>query len=524
MSTRDSLETEAAQPREERLGGVDGEAAVEPAANGTIRRQRLPRLDTRFRSRQDEDEVRDVDEGEAPQSSVSRDAVYRRLLAVADLTAATTAFVLTIPVLGSDSLGPGTIIAIAMIVPVCKLAGLYDRDEHVLHKRTLDEAPAIFYVATLYTLLAFLAGEGIVAGTFGREQAVVLWGLLFVTLLLARAAARRIAGALVQDERCVILGNAEAASWLATKLERCPGSKAQVVGRVPLGPDDASVNGMPLLGGFGELEGLLSAYEIDRALIAPGTGDSDLRLLHVIRVVKRLGVRISVLPRLFEVVGSAYEFDEVEGATLLGVRRHGLSRSSWLIKRSFDLAGATLVLVLLAPLMAMIAIAIKLDSRGPVFFRQRRVGREDAVFEIYKFRTMVDDAEAQREALAHRNEAGGGLFKIEDDPRITRVGRFLRRTSLDELPQLLNVLKEDMSLVGPRPLVVEEDRLIEGTFRHRLLVPPGATGLWQIFGSARIPLNEMVKIDYLYGANWSLWLDIKILLRTIPVVLGRRGL
>ena len=137
---------------------------------------------------------------------------------------------------------------------------------------------------------------------------------------------------------------------------------------------------------------------------------------------------------------------------------------------------------------------------------------------------MVDDADAQRAALAHRNEAGGGLFKIEDDPRITRVGRFLRRTSLDELPQLLNVLRGDMSLVGPRPLVVDEDCLIEGLHRHRLLVPPGVTGLWQIFGSARIPLNEMVKIDYLYGANWSLWLDIKILLRTVPFMLGRRGL
>ena len=172
----------------------------------------------------------------------------------------------------------------------------------------------------------------------------------------------------------------------------------------------------------------------------------------------------------------------------------------------------------------MIAMAIKIDSRGPAFFRQRRVGRNDEVFEIYKFRTMVEDADAQRADLADRNEAGGGLFKITDDPRITRVGRFLRRTSLDELPQLLNVLRGDMALVGPRPLVVDEDCLIEGLHRHRLLVPPGVTGLWQIFGSARIPLNEMVKIDYLYGANWSLWLDIKILLRTVPFMLGQRGL
>ena len=470
------------------------------------------------------DESGAVAEGDSTAASASRDGVYRRLLAAADVIAATAAFVITIPVLGSDSLGLWTVVAIAMVIPVCKLAGLYDRDEHLLHKRTLDEAPAIFNVATLYTLLAFLAGANVVEGTFGRPQAAVLWGLLFLLMLLMRSLARALAGVLVPEERCVILGNAEAAHWLSTKLERCEGARVEVVGRVPLSPDDTSVNELPLLGRFDALEALFAEHRVDRALIAPGSGDTDHQLLDTIRVVKRLGVRVSVLPRLFEAVGSAYEFDEVEGATLLGVRRHGLSRSSWLIKRSFDLLGSALILALLAPLMAMIAAAIKLDSRGPVFFRQRRVGREDEVFEIYKFRTMVDGADAQRAALAHRNEAGGGLFKIEDDPRITRVGRFLRRTSLDELPQLLNVLRGDMALVGPRPLVVDEDCLIEGHQRHRLLVPPGVTGLWQIFGSARIPLNEMVKIDYLYGANWSLWLDIKILLRTVPLALGQRGL
>jgi exopolysaccharide biosynthesis polyprenyl glycosylphosphotransferase len=411
-----------------------------------------------------------------------------------------------------------------MVVPVCKLAGLYDRDEHLLHKRTLDEAPALFFVAALYTLLAFLAGDAIVEGTFGREQAAVLWGFLFLAMLFGRIGARYLAARFTEVERCVILGNAQAAHWLSSKLARCEGARVNIVGRVPLSNDDVSVNELQVLGPFDSLASLLVEHEIDRALIAPGIDDSHLRMLDVVRVVKRLGVRTSVLPRLFEVVGSAYEVDEVEGATLLGVRRHGLTRSSWLIKRSFDLIGASLLLFLLAPLMALISLAIKLDSRGPVFFRQRRVGREDQVFEIFKFRTMTDGAHAQREALAHRNEAGGGLFKIEDDPRITRVGRFLRRTSLDELTQLLNVLRGEMSLVGPRPLVLDEDRLIEGHQRHRLLVPPGVTGLWQIFGSARIPLNEMVKIDYLYGANWSLWMDIKILLRTVPVVFGRRGL
>ena len=496
------------------------------AGRTTTRKLRLPSdvKASEGRPLEPEGNANGVAEGGSTSASMSRDALYRRLLAVADLVATTTAFVVAIPVLGNDSLGAWAIIAIATIVPVCKLAGLYDRDEHLLRKTTLDEAPTLFQVAALYTLLAFFAGERIVDGTFGRGQAAALWGLLFVSMLLMRGLARRLAGKMVDEERCIILGNADAAHWLTTKLERSQETKARVVGRVPLSPEDTSSNALPMLGSFDSLGSALAEHRVDRALIAPGRGDSDHRLLDAIRVVKRLGVRISVLPRMFEVVGSAYEFDDVEGATLLGVRRHGFSRSSWILKRSFDLAGALLALLLLVPLMAIIAVAIKLDSRGPVFFRQRRVGRDDEVFEIYKFRTMVDGADAEQAALADRNEAGGGIFKIQNDPRITRVGRFIRKTSLDELPQLLNVLRGDMALVGPRPLPVDEDCLIEGLHRHRLLLPPGITGLWQIYGSARIPLNEMTKIDYLYGANWSLWLDIKTLLRTIPFVLGRRGM
>ena len=465
-----------------------------------------------------------VREGDPGQAARSREAIFRRLLAVADVAAATLAFLITVSLLGGDELGLGALLAIAMVVPVCKLAGLYDRDEHLLHKTTLDEAPSIFRVAALYTLLAFLAGNAVVDGDLGRDQALFLWGFLFVAMLALRALARRLAARFTPAERCLVIGQAGPAHRLVAKLGRCPGTNAQVIGRVRLSPHDASLNELPLLGDFSALEQLLDEHRIDRAVIAPGEDDSDGRLLEAIMAVKSLGVRVSVLPNLFEAVGSAYVYDEVEGATLLGLRPHGLSRSSRLLKRGFDLLGATLILILLAPLMAMIAIAVRLDSRGPVFFRQRRVGQVDAVFEMYKFRTMVDGAEAQRAALADRNEAGGGLFKIEDDPRVTRVGRLLRRSSLDELPQLLNVLRGEMSLVGPRPLVVEEDSLIEGLDRHRLLVPPGVTGLWQIFGSARIPLDEMVKIDYLYGANWSLWLDVKVLLRTIPFALGRRGL
>ena len=194
------------------------------------------------------------------------------------------------------------------------------------------------------------------------------------------------------------------------------------------------------------------------------------------------------------------------------------------LKATVDKAVALLLVVVLAPVLLAVSCAIAVTTGGPVLYRQRRAGWRGETFCLLKFRTMVDGADAHKAALMEDNEADGGLFKIKDDPRITRVGNVLRRYSLDELPQLINVLRGEMSLVGPRPLVLDEDRQIEGWRRSRLELPPGMTGPWQVFGSARIPLNEMVKIDYLYGANWSLWLDVKMLLRTVAFVLGRRGL
>jgi lipopolysaccharide/colanic/teichoic acid biosynthesis glycosyltransferase len=233
-------------------------------------------------------------------------------------------------------------------------------------------------------------------------------------------------------------------------------------------------------------------------------------------------VRVSLVPRLFEVVGSAVEFDHVDGLTMLGIRRFGLTRSSRTLKRAFDLVVSSVMLVAVAPIMAAVALSIRMDSRGPILFRQTRVGRDGERFEIFKFRTMVPEAEAMKSNLLHLNETQG-LFKIADDPRITGIGSVLRRTALDELPQLLNVWRGEMSLVGPRPLVIDEDAKIEGLDRSRLHLTPGMTGHWQILGSGRIPLHEMVGIDYLYVANWSLWTDLKIMLRTVPFMLARRG-
>jgi lipopolysaccharide/colanic/teichoic acid biosynthesis glycosyltransferase len=283
------------------------------------------------------------------------------------------------------------------------------------------------------------------------------------------------------------------------------------------GPDGVAPRAAVVLGR------LIDDLGVHRVIIEPNEALPHITM-DFVREVKATSVRVSLLPRILEVVGASIEVDDLNGLTLLGVRRFGLSRSSRLLKRGFDVTIATLGLIACAPLLAIIAILIKLDSPGPLIFRQTRVGRAGQPFEMWKFRTMISGAEKLKAELAARNDAAAGLFKIVDDPRITRTGRWLRNASLDELPQLVNVLRGEMSLVGPRPLVSDEDGLISGHDRSRLKLTPGMTGHWQIAGSSRVPLAEMVKLDYLYVAGWSPWTDIRLLLRTIPHMIARRGL
>jgi exopolysaccharide biosynthesis polyprenyl glycosylphosphotransferase len=221
-------------------------------------------------------------------------------------------------------------------------------------------------------------------------------------------------------------------------------------------------------------------------------------------------------------IGPAATIDRLEGVTLIGLNLPSLARSSQLLKRAMDIAGASILLVLSAPVCAAVAIAIKLNSPGPILFRQERIGRGGKPFRLNKFRSMVVDAEALRPGLLAQSRQAAWL-DLEHDPRITRVGRFLRLSSLDELPQLWNVLWGDMSLVGPRPLIPQEDEIVRGWTRARLDLTPGITGMWQVMGRVHIPFEQMVMIDYLYVANWSLWRDVTLLLRTLPVVLTRRG-
>jgi exopolysaccharide biosynthesis polyprenyl glycosylphosphotransferase len=449
------------------------------------------------------------------------------MLSLADVVAAYLALLFAVQVVGSGAPGlrPEALLLAPFVVLVSKAIGLYDRDQHTLRKTTIDEAPSILHMSVFYALAVWLAEALLFHGWLGRPEVFGLVVATFVFVTVGRALVRIIALAITPAERCIVLGNAVDAERTASKLESSPGVKATVIGRLALHADDTHhwPRASGTLGDVGSLARVITESGVERVIIAPGSHDQE-EVLEAIRLVKALDVKVSVLPRLLEVVGSSSTFDDVGGITLLGVRQYGLPKSSALLKRAMDIVAAVIGLALLAPLLILLGIAVKLDSRGPVFFRQRRIGERGKRFKMFKFRSMVRNADQIKGQLRERNEAGAGLFKISDDPRITRLGRFLRRTSLDELPQLLNVLRGDMSLVGPRPLVPDEDALIEGWERRRLAVKPGMTGLWQIFGSSRIPMDEMVKIDYLYGANWSIWLDLKILLRTIPYVLSRRGL
>jgi exopolysaccharide biosynthesis polyprenyl glycosylphosphotransferase len=466
----------------------------------------------------------EIPEVRGPEAGLLRDALFRRLLLLADFGAIVGAFALTVW-LSSRSLQLAwtSIIGIPILLLGAKIFGLYDRDETLLRKTTLDEVPRLFQIATFCALTAWLAGGLIVSGSLDRREALFLWLSLAALLMLARTLARAIALRSAAAENCLLIGDEASAAMIRCKLTDHGGVRAKVVAHLDLeeiAPWSTDAFSSPRLA---EIRDLAQQLDVHRAIVAPRGEDSG-EILDLVHTLKAVGVQVSVLPRLLEVVGSSVEFDDLHGVTVMGVRRFDLTRSSVVVKRAFDLLGASLCLLAAAPLLAVIAVAIKLDSRGPVFFRQLRVGQHGERFYMLKFRTMVPDAEALKDSLRDRNEAQEGLFKIAEDPRVTRVGTFLRRSALDELPQLLNIVKGEMSLVGPRPLVIEEDERVEGWHRRRLDLTPGMTGHWQILGPARVPLAEMVAIDYLYVASWSLWTDIKILLRTVPHVVGRRGL
>jgi exopolysaccharide biosynthesis polyprenyl glycosylphosphotransferase len=453
-----------------------------------------------------------------------RDALFRRLLVVADVVAIVGAFLLTVWLSDrSVQLTWAAVAAVPILVVCAKLTGLYDRDESLLRKTTLDEAPKLFQLATLCALVAWLTGGLLVRGALDRHEALFLWLALAGGLILSRTVSRAVALRAAPAERCLFIGDEVSAETIRSKLTGHGGVKAEVVAHLDLDKVASWSTDSFSEVRLAEIRDLAQTLDVHRAIIAPRSVDGG-EMLNLVRTLKAVGVRVSVLPRLLEVVGSSVVFDDLHGVTVMGVRRFDLTRSSAAFKRGFDLLGALLGLLAVSPLLLVIALAVKLEDGGPVFFAQQRVGRHGQRFRMLKFRTMVPGADAMKDGLRERNEAQEGLFKIAGDPRITRVGRWLRQSALDELPQLWNIVRGEMSMVGPRPLVIDEDQRIEGWHRRRLELTPGMTGPWQILGPARVPLREMVAIDYLYIANWSLWSDIKILMRTIPHVLGRKGL
>jgi len=452
-----------------------------------------------------------IPEGRPLPSVRRRELGYRRGLIAADVLAATCALLAASPVSGLEP-SPVHILVPLAVVLALEAGGLYSRDDLVLRRSTLDEAPLLFLFASMATIIAAAIGGEALEPTV----LLVMWLLLGAALVAGRFIARALLRRLLRPERCLVVGDAELATHVRRKVHDSRAS-AEVVATLPLAPGQSA----EAFQGHHGLLTLVLDHDIDRVILAPTSAD-NVHTLELIRVAKAVGARVSVLPRMFEVVGSNVDFEDIDGVTMLGLRRFGLSPSARTVKRSFDLVVATAGVLVLAPVMALCALLVRLETRGPILFRQVRVGRDGRRFQMLKFRSMVLDAEQRKSALEHRNETEG-FFKITDDPRVTRVGRVLRRTSLDEIPQFFNVLAGHMSLVGPRPLVVDEDERIVGLDRSRLHLTPGMTGPWQVLGSSRIPMSEMVSLDYVYVTSWSLWLDIKLLLRTVPHVVARRG-
>jgi exopolysaccharide biosynthesis polyprenyl glycosylphosphotransferase len=408
-------------------------------------------------------------------------------------------------------------------VVLFKMYGLYERDAKRLSHSTLDDLPSLFHGVLLGCLLTWCWFVLVAPAKLMFTAILVFGGLALVFVFAGRALARAGFSRLVSPERVLLIGTGQASGALIEKMRARASLRLEPIGMVSCARGAGAVLALPQLGCLEQVDlpSLMVEHRVGRVVVADAEVEGE-RLLGVLRDCKTVSVKVSLLPATCSALGPSVAIDDVQGVTVLGINPSVLSRSSRLAKRALDLAGAGLLSVLALPLLLMLAVAIKLDSPGPVFFRQERIGRGGARFRLLKLRTMGVDAEARRtELLAHSKDRG--WLHLEHDPRITPVGRLLRLASLDELPQLWNVLRGDMSLVGPRPLVVEEDRMVDDWARGRLDLTPGITGLWQVLGRTSIPFEEMVKLDYLYVTNWSLWGDIRLILRTLPVVLKRDG-
>jgi len=395
--------------------------------------------------------------------------------------------------------------------------GLYRRREA---RPGVGGIVASLIVVALITL-AFGLGTGYHFTTYALTPTALVLTALFISLFRAAYDVLtrdvfRVAGL---RRRAVLVGEGERLAELRRSLGSSrSGIPYEFVGAISPRPHE---DGLKVLGSLEAVPAVLAERDVDE-LILSDTGFSQRELIELVEEAHRRAVRVKIAPTTTELLLERAEFVPGE-APLFELRPPALAGTDWAVKRGFDVLVATLVILIGLPIWLTIAALIKLTSSGPVFYRDRRIGLGEREFGMMKFRTMYADAADRQDALEAENEASGPLFKIKNDPRVTPVGRFLRRYSVDEMPQVLNVLWGEMSLVGPRPLPIRDYEQLEPWHRKRYAVLPGMTGLWQVSGRIDLSFDDLVRLDFYYLENWSIWMDITILAKTIPAVLARRG-
>jgi len=436
------------------------------------------------------------------------------------------------------------------------LAGLFNRD--FLHVRQLAVALLIFVSASIIVakgigLYSFKIGTSsteelpkiaLVLGAAGMFAIAInliltgstqfagfvsmLWPVAIVLVYLSRVIRRTFTGwqrlRRVGLRNVLIVGAGQVGIDIAKKLKNNPYLGFNPIGFVdsnPL-PLDNEKRELKILGNEDDLEELIAKYKVHHVIMSFSSSSHHVSL-STIRNYQNIGVTFSVIPRFFEALSSYDLIDTVQSIPLITLQNSKQVAWKLAMKRLIDILGSACILLLSAPIIIMIGVLIKLDSKGPVFYRQKRCGKDGKRFLMFKFRSMANDAESIQTELLKKNEATGLMFKMRNDPRITKIGKFLRKYSLDEVPQFFNVLKGDMSLVGPRPPLPAEASDYNDWYKQRLSFKPGMTGMWQINGRSDLSFDEMVKLDVEYINNWSLWLDIILLLRTIPAVINKRG-
>jgi exopolysaccharide biosynthesis polyprenyl glycosylphosphotransferase len=378
----------------------------------------------------------------------------------------------------------------------------------------------LFEVAFVALLFAVVSGERFTS--YYLFYGSLVFALMYVPSL--RFVYERVTGAVLRaagyHRRAVLVGTGKHIRDVADALADAPRSPIEVVGFVS--PNPLPSNGVRCLGTLDSLQEVIDTESVDEVIIADPDFPQE-RAVDLVDQCHRRGVRVRIAPSTMEILIHRAEFVPGQSVPLFELGPPVFEGIDFALKRSFDVVGSTLLLILLSPLLAAIALGVRLTSRGPVFYRSMRPGIGQRPFACLKFRTMYCDAHQHQPRLEELNEADGALFKIRDDPRLTPVGRFLRRFSLDELPQLVNVVRGEMSLVGPRPLPERDFELLADWHRKRYLVLPGITGLWQVSGRSELDFDDLVHLDFIYLERWSLALDLAILLKTIPAVIMQRG-